>query len=391
MDSGRVDRLATLLSMDRQAAGIGVRAIPRAEGVGVAQAPRVDDILDVAEANLSRPPDVDVGDWQQAHGLFFSNARKALKKLERGDRALAPDEGYAAEAVIIGDGTRPSFLLCGNKVADDDPFIRTWRNDLTSAQAGIASLAATVGRIQPDSGHASKFIGTGTLVQSVGDEDLVLTNYHVIKMAEDRFDVAMRRTAKGFDIDGVLEIDFVGESCSLDSNRHRIAEVRLPEGFGETFSGYDVVVARLDKGNGEGALPTPLPLLNAEPSYATGAMASLALVGFPAAPGARDGDIDWGFVIGTLFGNRFGVKRLAPGRFTDGLGSHPDDKTARRAIGHDATTFGGASGSLVAAWLDTGPPCFAIHFGGATGLNNYALSFAAARRVLEPLGVRFAP
>jgi len=388
MDKDRADRLARLLSLEKQPGGVGAKGIARPEAAG--DAPRVGDILDQADANLSRPPDVDAADWQKAHGLLFTNARKALWKLERGDRALAPDEGYAAEAVIIGDGTRPSFLLCGNKVADDDPFIGTWRNDLDDAKDRMAGVAAAVGRIQPENGHASNYIGTGTLVAGA-DEDLIVTNYHVIKMAEDRFDVAMRRTPKGFEIDGVLEIDFVGESCSLDSNRHRIVEVRMPVGFGETFDGYDVVVARLDKHNGEAALPKALAPLNAEPAYATGAMESLALVGFPAAPAMRDGDIDWGFVLGTLFANKFGVKRLAPGEFTQRLGSHPADSTARRAIGHDATTFGGASGSLVAAWLVDGPPCFAIHFGGATGASNYALSFAAARKVLEPLGVRFTP
>jgi serine protease len=246
-----------------------------------------------------------------------------------------------------------------------------------------------VGRIQPQHGNASNFIGTGSLINR--DAGLILTNYHVIKQAEQQFGVAMTQTdPHHIRVDGALEIDFVGESGSLKTNCYRIVEVSLPEGYGPVFSGLDVALARIEPTDRSEPLPTPVPMLSAEADYANGAITSLALVGFPAAPSVRDGEnVDWDFVIRTLFGNKFGVKRLAPGRFSHALGSHRDDQVTRRALGHDATTFGGASGALVSAWLDVKSPCFAIHFGGATESSNYALSFAVAGDALKDIGVSF--
>jgi hypothetical protein len=385
MDDERIEHLVSLLWLDSPPRGRAAKSLGAESAGGRARATS-SDILDKADASLTRSPEVPRGDWEKAHGILFTHARQALQKLERGDRALTTSQAISAEAVIISDGTRPSFLLCKGEVAADDPFIGTWRQDLAVSREGMTRLAGAVGRIQPENGHASNFIGTGTLIDRTG---LVLTNYHVIKQAEDLFDVRMKRTERGLQVDGMLEIDFVGESCSLDSNKYRIVEVLLPEGFGETFSGFDVALARIEIPQGDQKLPAAVPLLSVETSYAAGAVDSLALVGFPAAPQYQDGDVDWNFVIKTLFGNKFGVKRLAPGKFTQPLGSHRDDQAFRRAIGHDATTFGGASGALVTAWQDTGEPCFAIHFGGATGASNYALSFAAAQGALDPLGVHF--
>ena len=351
---------------------------------------RPQDIVAMLEATLVRPDHVDERDWRKAREVLLQKAGPALKKISSGERELDSDDTAVMEAVIVGDGTRPSFLLCYGEVNPNDPYIGNWGGNVATAEmTKTARVANAVGRVQPANGHAANFIGTGWLIDR--EAGLILTNYHVIEQAR-QDGIAMTQVDNRLRVDGHLEIDFIGESCRLDTNRFRIVEVLVPPGAGSVFSGFDIVVARLGRGVDGGELPAAVPRLSADPSYANGASNSLAVIGFPAAPAALDGArIDWNFVIRTLFGNKFGVKRLAPGRFTLPLGSHPEDAAARRAIGHDATTFGGASGAAMAAWLDTDTPCFAIHFGGLTESSNYALSLAVARDVLTPLGVVFAP
>lgn len=124
---------------------------------------------------------------------------------------------------------------------------------------------------------------------------------------------------------------------------------------------------------------------------AGGALNSLATIGFPGPPPATmgtSGAVDWEFVATTLFKNKFGLKRMAPGLFTLALGSHGDD-VHRTAFSHDATTFGGASGSPVISWADTDAPVFGLHFAGRTEDANYALSVAAAEAALAAIGMRF--
>ncbi len=394
MESDRIREIARALAVSekaRESAGSRAEAVERAEAALPADAVpgRPADIVALVEAKLVRPDGVDEHDWRKAREVLLQQARPALERVARGERDLATDEAAAMEAVIISDGTRPSFLLCNGDVDPHDPFLGVWGGDVAVAEMnGIARLARAVGRIQPSGGHASNFVGTGSLIDH--NAGLILTNYHVIEQAEQLFGIAMTRENDRIRIDGHLEIDFFGESCALETNCFRVVEVLLPDGVGSVFSGVDVVVARLDLTGSPGNLPKEVPALSADASYANGTMTSLAVIGFPAAPPTRDGaNVDWNFVIRTLFANKFGVKRLAPGRFTRARGTHREDLTAKRAIGHDATTFGGASGSLVAAWLDAQTPCFAIHFGGLTESSNYALSFAVAKRVLDPLGVRF--
>lgn len=391
MSTDRIDHLARLVAVNERAATHSAETITEADAVlprdAVPQRPP--DIIGRMDISLTPPDGVDQADWARARDLFLAHAGSALDKLSRNDRALSSDERGSMEAVIIADGSRPSFLLDKGAVSPADPFLGSWADEVKDAEAGIAALAQSVGRIQPKDGHAANFIGTGSLIDAA--RGLVITNYHVIESAERDHGVAMTRTGDTLRVDGVLEIDFDGEVRSLGSRRFRIVEVFLPAEFGTAFAGVDAAIARVEPLDAGVTLPAEVPLLSADAAYANGALTSLAVIGFPAAPAVKDGDnVDWTFVIATLFGNRFGVKRLAPGKYISRLGSNPDDEVARRAIGHDATTFGGASGALVTAWLDKGAPCFAMHFGGLTEKSNYALSFAVAQRALADIGARFA-
>src|SRR5262249_26772279 len=152
-------------------------------------------------------------------------------------------------------------------------------------------------------------------------------------------------------------------------NRFRVKEVLLPKGFGPGFTGLDAAVLRIEQlDQTESRLPAEAIKLSSDVDYANGVSATLITIGFPGEPDPvtpLGKTIDWNFVIKTLFGNRFGVKRVAPGRFMASPGTVEDD-TLGHVLTHNATTFGGASGSLVFAWKDQGSPAFGLHFSGAT-------------------------
>jgi hypothetical protein len=326
--------------------------------------------------------------FQDAVETLYSHAEPALAKLARDPNPnLSPDETAALEAIIIADGSRPSFLLNDGKPALDDPFLGTWKPLVHAHWPAIQKIARTVGRVQPAHGHASRFLGTASLIDA--DKMLILTNYHVIDDARTKAGVAMTQNGRSITVEGQLEIDFIGESESLETNRFRLVSVELPLGFGRGHGGIDAAVARIEPLTPQSKLPSPVPKLSQAVHYANGAVHSLITIGFPGPPPAsfgKSGSVDWHFVAKTLFGNKFGLKRMAPGAFISARGSHPLDPKAT-AFGHNATTFGGASGSLVIAWTDDGAPAFGLHFSGATEISNYALSLAAARDELAEIGV----
>lgn len=292
------------------------------------------------------------------------------------------------EAIVIADGSRPSFALQDNSLEKGDPFIKDWSGALATSGDAMERIAAAVGRIQPFGGNDQVYLGTGTLIDR--DKGLVLTNFHVADDAENKLHIAMQHEPDRIVVKGGLEIDFDGESGSKKTKRFRIVEIRVPKGAGRVFSGIDAAVCRIEPMD-DIELPKAVRVLSPADEYTKDNRLSLAVIGFPGPPAQDKGDkVNWNFVIRELFDSRFGIKRMAPGRFIQGLGSHKLDKKARRAIGHDATTFGGASGSLVAAWLDADAPCFALHFGGETVESNYALSFARVQKQLEAIGVPFA-
>jgi hypothetical protein len=191
----------------------------------------------------------------------------------------------------------------------------------------------------------------------------------------------------------VLEVDFEGEAEGTATNRFKVVEVALPPGYGRGFGFVDAAVLRLEPVDANSVLPADPVTFSAADKYTTAErIASLCTIGFPGPPPirtGRTGEVDWDFVVSVLFANKFGYKRLAPGHFTLPLASREEDKP-KIVFGHDATTFGGASGSPVLAWKDGGPPAFGLHFAGLTETANDAISVAKAAEALRSIGVPIA-
>ena len=188
-----------------------------------------------------------------------------------------------------------------------------------------------------------------------------------------------------------LCIDFDGELGSSLRNRFSIREAHVPTNCGEGFDGIDAAVLFLGDSIDNGTKPTRRFKVSRSVRYEAGMLGSVMTIGFPGVPPREtgyDGGIDWQWVNKVLFGDQYGIKRFAPGRRLVLKRPHGLDKQ-ELSIGHDATTLGGASGSLLSAWADAQGPCFALHFYGDTNESNYALSLSKVADQLAEIGVKF--
>lgn len=315
--------------------------------------------------------------------------RKLLLGTPQEVQNLSQGELATAEAVVISNGTRPSFLLREGRYQQDHPFLGKWAGDMAAFQPYLSDLAGRVGRLQPAAGGAADYNGTGTLVDAA--KALVLTNYHVVEHARDFSRIAMEPKNNVWRVKGDWVIDFCGETGTTKRCRWRVVEARLPRGYGVSFSGLDAAVLRIEPIGDESTMPAcAVPLvLSGDANYAIGSGSKvLATVGFPGEPDTTtppQGSVDWNYVVKVLFNNRFGLKRVAPGEFLHGVGSVAG--APAHVLTHDATTFGGASGSLVFAIREDNVPAFALHFAGETLSANYALSLHATADALKEIGL----
>jgi serine protease len=354
--------------------------------------PHPDDVLHRISQIMESMPRNEIGDpaaFRQALEIMFSHGHDALGKLPDvgidPQKQLSSDERSALEAIVIADGSRPSFLLEKGFPPSSHPFMGIWGGTIAKQRNAIQHVALSVGRVQPTNGTASNYIGTATVVDAA--KGLVLTNYHVVEDARTRWLVPMTQSGNRLQVPDGLEIDFVGEATTLDQNRFKVVEVILPQGFGPGFGNLDAAVLKIEPLSNANRLVTTPVVLDARAAFAAGGVASLGIIGFPGpAPMTGGRDVDWGFVTNTLFGGLFGFKRLAPGKFGKSLGFDPED-SLRSVFGHDATTFGGSSGSIVLAWTEQAIPGFGLHFAGLTSETNSAIAIAKAAEALRQIGV----
>jgi serine protease len=389
-DEGRHESSFTLESVHDES------PLPEADAVFARIDPkRPDEFL----AKQGAEETADVGEVQRALELLERFARPAYAKLKSASGRnvqLDHNERFALEAVILTDGSRPSFLLRKGAVDEALPEAQGWKNDLVGARNQIKDAAAAIGRIEPTAGGPGAFFGTGALFDN--QAGLVLTNFHVLhKLLGQSTTLKVRNPAKpnAFRIFGGVYIEFVGETGATEHLRCRVVEAIAPDGAGQTEGLIDAAVLRIEPPDGLN-LPAPITL-SVSNDPVVGAAASLCVIGFPGNPGALDiapGAIDWNKVIGTLFNNRFGLKRLAPGTVTVPLGNleGPDRD---RVFGHDATTLGGSSGSIMFSWLDSGNPGVGLHYRGSLGAQSTARgnschAFEPIAASLRGAGVRFA-
>jgi hypothetical protein len=380
--SERLRRLVTERSQADQT-GVTLESVPRAEAapLGVAE---VTGRVEQAAQHMAGRPDVDDRDFRRALDLWLRATDRAARRLDDNpDAPLPPDEVYALEAVVRADGTRPSLLVRNGVVDPVQPLAAGWTRQLTAAGSELTKAVTAIGRVEPTHPSGSDFFGTCWVVDD--RKGLVLTNRHVVGAMVDRLPHAVARQSTGFRVSGAF-VDFAAESGSADVRRYRIVEATPSQGNGTRFARLDAAVLRIEPlPDGPQEVPDALTV-SADPDGPLGHLASYCVVGYPAQPVYESGTVegvDWAWVNRTLFGNVYGVKRLAPGVTHRPLGSLPGDKR-RWVFGHDATTLGGNSGSPALAWTGS---AFGLHFAGRSIDTNCAHAVSAITAELRALGV----
>ena len=379
----RLRRLVTERSWaDR--AGVTLESVPLEEAAPPGAA-EVTGRVEQAARHLAERQDVDDRDFRQALDLWLRTTDRAARRLDNNpDAPLPPDEVYALEAVVRADGTRPSLLVRSGVVDPVQPLAAGWTGQLAAAGDRLTRAVAAIGRVEPTHPSGSDFFGTCWVVDD--RNGLVLTNRHVLDAMVERLPHAVARTTAGFRVFDGAFVDFAAESGSADVRRYRIVEATPSQVYGTDFARLDAAVLRIEPlPDGPQDVPDALTV-SADPDGPLGRLASYCIVGYPAQPVYASGTIegvDWAWVTRTLFGNVYGVKRLAPGMTHRPLGSLPRDKR-RWVFGHDATTLGGNSGSPALAWTDS---AFGLHFAGRSIDTNCAHAVSAITTELRALGV----
>jgi len=379
----RLRRLVTERSWaDR--AGVTLESVPLEEAAPPGAA-EVTGRVEQAARHLAERQDVDDRDFRRALDLWLRTTDRAARRLDNNPHApLPPDEVYALEAVVRADGTRPSLLVRNATVDPRQPLAGAWTGQLTAAGDQLTRAVAATGRIEPAHPSGNDFFGTCWVVDH--RTGLVLTNRHVLQFMVERLGHAVARTTTGFRVFDGAFVDFAAESGSADVRRYRVVEATPSQVNGTNFARLDAAVLRIEPlPDGPQDVPDALTV-SADPDGPLGRLASYCIVGYPAQPVYESGTIegvDWAWVTRTLFGNVYGVKRLAPGMTHRPLGSLPGDKRPW-VFGHDATTLGGNSGSPALAWSDS---AFGLHFAGRSIDTNCAHAVSAITSELRALGV----
>ena len=379
----RLRRLVTERSWaDR--AGVTLESVPLEEAAPPGAA-EVTGRVEQAARHLAERQDVDDRDFRRALDLWLRTTDRAARRLDDNpDAPLPPAEVYALEAVVRADGTRPSLLVRSGVVDPVQPLAAGWTGQLAAAGDRLTRAVAAIGRVEPTHPSGSDFFGTCWVVDD--RNGLVLTNRHVLDAMVERLPHAVARTTTGFRVFDGAFVDFAAESGSADVRRYQVVEATPSQVNGTNFARLDAAVLRIEPlPDGPQDVPDALTV-SADPDGPLGRLASYCIVGYPAQPVYASGTIegvDWAWVTRTLFGNVYGVKRLAPGMTHRPLGSLPGDKR-RWVFGHDATTLGGNSGSPALAWSDS---AFGLHFAGRSIDTNCAHAVSAITTELRALGV----
>lgn len=235
------------------------------------------------------------------------------------------------EVIVRIDGSRPSFMIRNGEPDKATSPVGNWGNILDARADELRHAIACVGRLNVGEEH----VGTGFLVQ----DNFILTNRHVLQ------GLGMKNDDDEWVLAPSATIDFGFEfRAQASRNRRKIKRV--------TFAGKDYIDGRiLDHNKLDLALleleptnidsiPKRLLAFDISPDWATSAT-TVFTIGYPGNPGI-EGITAYGSLLERLFKSTFGYKRLAPGEILQ-----MNDQIAPWTTGHDSTTLGGNSGSLV--------------------------------------------
>jgi serine protease len=340
-----------------------------AGGTGASERERLERLVEVL---ATVPPAAPEGEQAAIKQEVVAGARSGLAKVFQGEspERFTLGEHVGLEAIIITNGERPSLFVRSGFVDLNAPDIGDWNRDLGRFQNEIRKVITSVGRI--DVPVNPWFAGTCFVIA----EGLVLTNRHVLE------EIATQDATGAWTLNwpDATWIDFVGEDGAVTATKFKITGVGFagPDPIKRTinFAHLDMAVLRVDPASdAANAFPKPVTfeIDTAQPK----ARRDLYVVGFPGQPrtwlfgGTPPVGHETSQVISTIFNNKFGVKRLAPGTIKAGPGEVTNDGKSW-ICAHDASTLSGNSGSCVADLSGDGFRIVALHFAGTSRAQNWA-------------------
>jgi len=264
-----------------------------------------------------------------------------------------------------------------------------WRRSGRSAQPVAPSEGrfASVGRVNVP--VKPWFAGTCFVIA----EHLVLTNRHALE------EIATQDTAGPWTLNwpDATSVDFFGEDGAEAATKFKVTGVAFagpdPIKRDINFAHLDMAILRVDAAS-DAANAFPQPVTFESDTAQPKARRDLYVVGFPGKPrnwlfgGTPPVGHETTQVISTIFNDKFGVKRLAPGTIKSGPGEVANDGKGW-ICAHDASTLGGNSGSCVADLSGDGFRIVALHFAGTNREQNWAHVAARLREQLSPFAATF--
>ncbi len=340
-----------------------------AESSGPNEQHRIDRLKDAlqssapANANSSRA---------EITERVVEGARSGLAKLNQGEgpTRFTLGEQIGLEAVIITGGERPSLFVRGGFIDLAAPDIGDWEGDLRRVQDNIRKVTASVGRV--DVPVRPWFAGTCFVIA----EGLVVTNRHVLEA------IAKQDAGGDWTLNWPAEttIDFVAEDGVAASTKFKVTGVAFagPDAIKNivNFAHLDMAILRVDPAS-DPANSFPKAVMLETDVLQPKSRRDLYVVGFPGQPrtwsfgGTPMAGTETTEVMSSLFSDKFGVKRLAPGSVKVAAGEAAND--AKKWIcAHDASTLGGNSGSCIVDLSGEGLRVVALHFAGVNREQNWA-------------------
>ncbi|WP_020604216.1 trypsin-like serine peptidase [Spirosoma spitsbergense] len=299
--------------------------------------PAIRDRLDQTTADWNQIIKQHLGDKPKLHRIvkqIVTNADEALRVVRDNDVERIrkkPQILEHLESIVRTDGSRPSFMIRQGRVDKSTSPLGDWEASLDASVDLLTNAIACVGRINLPS-LAGGFAGTGFLIHP----NLILTNRHVLQL------IARQQTPASWVFDPKAGIDFGQEFRGLTSVNPRKFK-------GVVFTGRDPIAGLIDHTHLDLALIElePVPVEQTPRQVLAVDMApdwpdsfpTVYTIGYP----ANDPSVP-PTLLEKLFLSTFGCKRLAPGLVMNPP-SAPVPEPFR--TGHDATTLGGNSGSVV--------------------------------------------
>lgn len=315
----------------------------------------IKDRVGAGRGELNRIVKQHLGDAPELHAIveqITRQAETALHAVADDDTAALARPGTltALEVIVRTDGSRPSFMVRNGEPDRSTSPIGNWTATLDDSAARLAEAVRCVGRIDDPSG-AQGFQGTGILV----GENVAMTNRHVLQA------IATAQPDGSWKLKPGIAIDFGHEFRAVETAGRRKVTAVL-------FAGVDPInPVAIDHRKLDVALLALEPVaagakwptlgLDISPDWGQ-AQSGVFICGYPGNPGFSEAPS----LLEQLFRSTYGCKRVAPGLVTT-TAVAMDDSPKHWTLGHDATTLGGNSGSVVMV-IGREQATAGLHYGG---------------------------